>query len=254
MASKSSSTNEAEDANPTEAQDAKRHAKAEEIKKKGNEAFKAKKYDEAIQLFTKAIKLVPDSYIYYGNRSATFTAKMLHIEKIDKMIQQRAIADAKKCVQINEKWPKGYVRHSTALMVYGDYVAAIRILKRGLINIPNDPLLTKNLNLNKEKLKVRDKEEGYRPKKDSGFRLFAEDKAGKARSKELKRLRKQFLEDTKQQEASMREKLLKEEGIILPKYNILGTPGQSGFEPFANVFKNPAIKRKRKRRRIKGRD
>ena len=43
---------------------------ADEAKAKGNAAFSAKNYDEAIVHFTDAITLAPTNHVLYSNRSA----------------------------------------------------------------------------------------------------------------------------------------------------------------------------------------
>ena len=47
---------------------ADRKAKAEELKGQGNKAIGAKKYAEAVKLYTQAIELDPENPLYYGNR------------------------------------------------------------------------------------------------------------------------------------------------------------------------------------------
>ena len=49
---------------------------AEEKKKLGNEAFVAKKFDEAIALYSEAIALDGDNAVYYSNRSACYASKV----------------------------------------------------------------------------------------------------------------------------------------------------------------------------------
>jgi len=51
------------------------------------------------------------------------------LEKDDKdmlKVAKLAILDAKKCVALERKWAKGYVRWATALMVEHDFVAAVK--------------------------------------------------------------------------------------------------------------------------------
>lgn len=43
---------------------------AEEFKKKGNKAYKAKKFEEALEFYDKAIELEPLEMYYYTNKSA----------------------------------------------------------------------------------------------------------------------------------------------------------------------------------------
>lgn len=45
---------------------------ATEFKNKGNEAFKAQKYEEAIELFTKAIENNPNDHVFFSNRSGAY--------------------------------------------------------------------------------------------------------------------------------------------------------------------------------------
>ena len=49
-------------------------AKAEEIKAKGNEFLKLKKFPEAIAWYTQAIEKDPAGHVYYSNRSAAHLA------------------------------------------------------------------------------------------------------------------------------------------------------------------------------------
>lgn len=45
---------------------------ATEYKNKGNEAFKGQRYQEAIELFTKAIECNPNDHVFYSNRSGSY--------------------------------------------------------------------------------------------------------------------------------------------------------------------------------------
>jgi stress-induced-phosphoprotein 1 len=45
---------------------------AEEFKTQGNAAFARKEYDEAIDLFSKAISLDESNHVLYSNRSASY--------------------------------------------------------------------------------------------------------------------------------------------------------------------------------------
>eukprot|EP00891_Asterochloris_glomerata_P002308 jgi/Astpho2/2308/Aster-x1064 len=79
--------------------------KAAEIKVKGNAAFKAKLYGEAIKHFTECIKLDPRCEVYYSNRSAAHAA-----------IQQwrEALEDAQACTRLKPRWGKGWSRRGAA--------------------------------------------------------------------------------------------------------------------------------------------
>jgi len=281
----------------------KRGLAPEELKAKGNEAFKDQKYDQAIDFFKRAIALDPHNHIYYSNRSATYTAKALGDNitfSTVKGLAKQGILDAKKCISLERTFGKGYMRWATALMLIFDFKAAVRVIKKGLEAVPKDPLLTKNLKKAKEKLArwekglgvkrrrpsstdtIDDREDEKKKKGENsrlmnsyddlhqhhyhssfpdiitmagGFRIGEEDTAAeKARKEELKELRRQFLEESKLNEISERNRLLKAEGIILPKSNIMGAPSQSGFQPFGDYFTHKNKRRKRRRKRISAYD
>jgi len=47
---------------------------ADEFKAKGNSAFTSGKFDEAVSLFSEAIKLDPTNHILYSNRSGAYAS------------------------------------------------------------------------------------------------------------------------------------------------------------------------------------
>lgn len=89
------------------------HAKKEamELKLKGNEAFKEKKYEEAVDLFSRCIQLDPSDAIYYSNRAAAY---------IELGKYKQAVTDGRSAVLQNPKWIKGYLRLGTALLRLDD--------------------------------------------------------------------------------------------------------------------------------------
>ena len=73
-------------------------SKAEELKAKGNDAFKEKRYDEAVECYTKAISaggLL--NHVLFSNRCACFVALKEY---------GSALADADKCVRLKPDWGK----------------------------------------------------------------------------------------------------------------------------------------------------
>ena len=105
---------------------------ADEAKAKGNAAFSAGKYEEAIQHFGDAIALAPDNHVLYSNRSAAYAS--LHK-------YQDALRDAKKTVELKPEWPKSYSRLGAAHVGLRDYEEAITAYKKGLQYDPgNDGL------------------------------------------------------------------------------------------------------------------
>jgi tetratricopeptide (TPR) repeat protein len=70
---------------------------AEELKAKGNAAFSAKNFEEAIEHFTNAIELDSSNHVFYSNRSASYAS-------LGRFNQ--ALADANKVLQLNPTWSK----------------------------------------------------------------------------------------------------------------------------------------------------
>lgn len=91
-------------------------------KTKGNEAFSAKNYPEAIENFSKAIELDGSNHVLYSNRSASYASNHQWNE---------ALADAQTCVALNSSWGKGYVRLGAALHGLKRFDEAIDSYKKG---------------------------------------------------------------------------------------------------------------------------
>jgi hypothetical protein len=79
---------------------------AEKIKQKGNELFKQQKYQEAIDEYTKALKISHGDAILLSNRSIGYW-------KIGQY--QAALTDAESCIAAKPDWVKGYLRKAVAL-------------------------------------------------------------------------------------------------------------------------------------------
>jgi len=102
---------------------------AEEYKKKGNDAFKAGNWDEAIKMYNKAITTDPDQASYYSNRSACWASKGNH---------QSALGDANKCIERDPDFVKGYSRKGKALLDLGKPDEAEAAFKEGLVVEPGN--------------------------------------------------------------------------------------------------------------------
>ncbi|RIA82220.1 putative heat shock protein 70-interacting protein [Glomus cerebriforme] len=109
---------------------------AEEFKSQGNEAFSAKQYDKAIDLFTKAIELDPSNHVLYSNRSACYAS----LKQYDK-----ALEDANKTIELKNTWAKGYSRKGAALHGLGKLEEARETYQEGLKHEQNNAQLKKAL-------------------------------------------------------------------------------------------------------------
>lgn len=95
--------------------------KAEEHKKKGNQYFSAGEYSTAVCEYTHAIECNPFNHIYYSNRAACYTC-------LDNV--ELAIRDARKCIELNPSFSKGYSRLSAALEKKGELEEALAAIEK----------------------------------------------------------------------------------------------------------------------------
>ncbi|XP_068634403.1 hsp70-Hsp90 organizing protein 3-like [Aristolochia californica] len=109
---------------------------ADEAKAKGNAAFSAGKFDDAVRFFTEAIDLAPSNHILYSNRSAAYASLHKYSE---------ALTDAQKTVQLKPDWSKGYSRLGAAHLGLGNYEEAVSSYNKGLELDPNNEALKSGL-------------------------------------------------------------------------------------------------------------
>ncbi|KAI9672348.1 MAG: Hsp90 cochaperone [Caeruleum heppii] len=102
---------------------------ADALKAEGNKAFAEKKFDEAIEAFSKAIEIEPTNHVLYSNRSGAFAS----LKNFDK-----ALEDANKVVEIKPDWAKGWGRKGAALHGQGDLIGALDAFDEGLKIDPNN--------------------------------------------------------------------------------------------------------------------
>ena len=76
-------------------------ARADKLKQEGNALMTSKKYDHAIETYSKAIELDGTNPVYYSNRAAAHASKGDHLS---------AIGDAEKAIEVDPNFVKGYSR------------------------------------------------------------------------------------------------------------------------------------------------
>jgi len=103
--------------------------RAEAFKEKGNRAFGEKKYDEAINFYSEAIKIDNRNHVYFSNRSAAYMGKNMYTN---------ALEDAEQCVKLNPKWGKGYYRRAVALLALSRAADAEAVLQEGIRADPSN--------------------------------------------------------------------------------------------------------------------
>lgn len=111
-------------------------SRAEEFKNLANEAFKAHKYSQAIDLYTQAIELNGQNAVYWAN------CAFAHI-KLEEY--GSAIQDSTKAIEIDPKYSKGYYRRGTAYLAMGKFKDALKDFQQVKRLCPNDPDAAKKL-------------------------------------------------------------------------------------------------------------
>lgn len=109
---------------------------ADEAKAKGNAAFSAGNFEDAIKHFSDAITLSPSNHVLFSNRSASYAS--LHK-------YQEALEDAKKTVELKPDWAKGYSRLGAAYVGLGKHDDAIAAYRKGLEYEPSNEALKSGL-------------------------------------------------------------------------------------------------------------
>ncbi|XP_052177951.1 serine/threonine-protein phosphatase 5 isoform X1 [Diospyros lotus] len=110
--------------------------RAGEVKALANEAFKAHKYSQAIDLYTQAIELDSQNAVYWANRAFAHT----RLEEYGSAIQ-----DASKAIEIDHKYSKGYYRRGVAYLAMGKFKEALKDFQQVKKICPNDPDASKKL-------------------------------------------------------------------------------------------------------------
>ncbi|XP_077226948.1 serine/threonine-protein phosphatase 5-like [Tasmannia lanceolata] len=110
--------------------------RAEELKLLANEAFKAHKFSQSIDLYGQAIELNPQNAVYWANRALAHTK----LEEYGSAIQ-----DATKAIEVDPKYSKGYYRRGAAYLAMGKFKEALKDFQQVKKICPNDPDATKKL-------------------------------------------------------------------------------------------------------------
>jgi len=107
----------------------------DELKRRGNAAFKSGSYPEALVLYGKAIEHVPTEALY-SNRSMTHASMGMFKESLE---------DAENAVKINPSWAKGYFRKANAELGMNLFDLATQSLQKVLSLEPTDKAAKKIL-------------------------------------------------------------------------------------------------------------
>ncbi|KAJ2482747.1 Small glutamine-rich tetratricopeptide repeat-containing protein 2 [Coemansia sp. RSA 2320] len=117
--------------------------RANEFKAEGNALVVAKDFAGAVDAYTKAIALVDDSAVYFGNRAAAYSQNGDH---------QKAIDDARRALAIDPNYSKGYSRLGLACFGMGNYEEAVAAYENGLKLDPANKIMETSLETARAKL------------------------------------------------------------------------------------------------------
>ena len=116
---------------------------AENERMKGNEAVKAKEYDEAVKAYSRSIQLNPDEAFTYANRAMAYL-KMKNYKAV--------IADAEKAINLKPGYLKAYHRRGKAYAALNKYEEAIKDFQYILEEEPENKDVNKDLMNSRHKL------------------------------------------------------------------------------------------------------
>ncbi|KAF9806880.1 hypothetical protein SFRURICE_005837 [Spodoptera frugiperda] len=102
---------------------------ADKLKNEANEYFKKQSYNNAIELYTKAIEKNPKNAVFFANRSIA----NLRLENFG-----YALSDASKAIELDRSYTKAYYRRAAAYMSLGKYKLALKDFEYVTKVRPND--------------------------------------------------------------------------------------------------------------------
>lgn len=140
------------------------HCDYQTLKDKGNEKFKAKDYEGALEYYTKAIEIKSNEPIAYSNRAACHINLEQYFD---------ALNDCNKAIELDSNLLKAYYRRAMVLRGLSRFHLALADFKKVLESEPNnkqvkDQIETIESNLRADSrldMEVIQKPEGFRSRK-----------------------------------------------------------------------------------------
>ncbi|KAL0477474.1 hypothetical protein AKO1_008192 [Acrasis kona] len=117
-----------------------------ELKDKGNEAFKKKDFQTAINYYTQSLKIKEDAVVYCNRATTNY--------KLNKL--QEAEMDATKCVALDHTYAKGYVRRGIVRRDLKNYEGSVSDIEKALV-FSNNKEFEKELEKSREALEKANK-------------------------------------------------------------------------------------------------
>lgn len=117
---------------------------AEKLKNEGNDLMRKDQYNEAIELYTKAINLNSQKAVYYSNRAAAYSKVENH---------EKALEDCQKAVNIDPTYSKAYGRMGLAYSSMNEFQKACEAYTRAVDLEPANTAYQANLQIAEQKLR-----------------------------------------------------------------------------------------------------
>ncbi|CAI9727255.1 small glutamine-rich tetratricopeptide repeat-containing protein beta-like [Octopus vulgaris] len=117
---------------------------AEKLKNKGNDFMKAEKFSEALECYTKAIKLDNKNAVYYCNRAAAYSKLTKHTS---------AIQDCNSALAIDPSYSKAYGRMGMAYLELENNEQSHECYRKALELDPNNQSYKNNLEMVEQRLR-----------------------------------------------------------------------------------------------------
>jgi tetratricopeptide (TPR) repeat protein len=121
----------------------------DQLKAKGNEAFKAKKYPEAIEWYTKAIDVDPNceaAAALYSNRAASYAGMGNH---------EAAVKDGDQCIRVKPAWLKGHYRKGAALEALNRFDECLKAFEDALRTEPANEEVQEKVKTIRDRIRER---------------------------------------------------------------------------------------------------
>ncbi|RXK38934.1 stress-induced-phosphoprotein 1 [Tremella mesenterica] len=127
-------------------------AEAEDLKAKGNAAYKARKFEEAIELYQKAWEIYPKDVTFLTNLSAVYFEQGEYQKCIETC--EKAVEEGHDLRADYKTFAKAYGRIGSAHQKLGDLVNAIKFYQKSLTEHRTPDVLTKLREAEKAKLEA----------------------------------------------------------------------------------------------------
>ena len=136
---------------PAEREKREKQIEAKKCKEKGNELYKAKKFDEALAAYDEAIALDPTNMTFVNNKAAVYFTSKKYDECIEACL--KAVEVGKANMAPFEDRAKAYTRCAKAYEKMGNLAKAIEMCKESLLENYDKPTerMMKNMELEKKK-------------------------------------------------------------------------------------------------------